>query len=84
MFCTAQESEYKYEIERTNRELQEMKRKYYQLRRREEAEDDEGDDAQAGEMKCAGCLDETCRGSASHFLSFPLLLLASHAFIPYL
>ena len=50
MLCTAQESEYKYEIERTNRELQEMKRKYYQLRRREEAEDDEGDDVQAGEL----------------------------------
>lgn len=50
MLCIAQESEYKYEIERTNRELQEMKRKYYQLRRREEAEDDEGDDVQAGEL----------------------------------
>ena len=50
MLCTAQESEYKYEIERTNRELQEMKRKYYQLRRREEADDDEGDDVQAGEL----------------------------------
>jgi hypothetical protein len=29
-------NEYKYEIERTNRELQDVKRKYYQQRRKEQ------------------------------------------------
>jgi hypothetical protein len=33
---TAQVNEYKYEIERTNRELQDVKRKYYQQRRKEQ------------------------------------------------
>jgi hypothetical protein len=32
----AQVNEYKYEIERTNRELQDVKRKYYQQRRKEQ------------------------------------------------
>ena len=36
----AQVNEYKYEIERVNRELQEVKRKYYQQKRREQLIDE--------------------------------------------
>ena len=36
----AQVNEYKYEIERLNRELQDVKRKYYQQKRREQLMDE--------------------------------------------
>ena len=36
----AQVNEYKYEIERVNRELQDVKRKYYQQKRREQLMDE--------------------------------------------
>ena len=42
-FCfhfIAQVNEYKYEIERVNRELQDVKRKYYQQKRREQLMDE--------------------------------------------
>ena len=34
----SQVNEYKYEIERVNREMQDLKSKYYQLRKRHQAE----------------------------------------------
>ena len=40
MNTTAQVNEYKYEIERVNRELQAVKRKYYQQKRREQLMDE--------------------------------------------
>jgi hypothetical protein len=47
-------NEYKYEIERTNRELQDVKRKYYQQRRKEQLAE-EMDGAQGTMNRLAGC-----------------------------
>lgn len=46
----AQVNEYKYEIERLTRELSDMKRRYFEQKRREQAEASKGSAAAAGKL----------------------------------
>ena len=49
----AQVNEYKYEIERLTRDLQDMKRKFYETKRREQIERERAHDGGGGDLKAA-------------------------------
>lgn len=57
--CQAQVNEYRYEIERLNRELQDVKKKYYQQRRKEQMISDTATDIYGDPVQGARMLSKT-------------------------